>query len=319
MLKCAILDDYHNCAFALADWHSLQGVESTNFTEVVQPGKDRAADLADYEILVAMRERTKIDADLLERLPKVKLIVTTGKKNEAIDIAAATKRGIVVCGTKSLATPAPELAWGLLLTTARNISQEAANFREGGWQTTIGLGLAGKTLGIVGFGKIGVRVARVAKAFDMQVIAWQPRPDQAAVTAAGAELAKSLEDLMERSDFVSVHMVLAESTRGLIGAKALSKMKPTAILVNDSRGPVVDEAALIEVLKEKKIAGAALDVYDTEPLPADRPFRTLTNVVATPHLGYVTMENYRLFYTEAVEDIKAWLLGTPLRVLPCAL
>ena len=315
-MKCAILDDYQNCALGFADWNSLQGVEVKTFTEFIPRPEALAAQLADYEVIVAMRERTRIDAELLGRLPKLKLIVSTGMKNEAIDIEAAVKRGVLVCGTKSLPTPAPELAWGLLLSAARQIPQEVASVRSGGWQTTIGVGLEGKTLGIVGLGKIGARVARVAQAFDMSVLAWQQRPDEAASKAAGVETASSLEDLMERSDFVSVHMVLVEETRGLIGANALAKMKPTAFLINDSRGPVIDEQALIEALQQKRIAGAGLDVYDVEPLPADHPFRTLPNVIATPHLGYVTKENYEIFFTEAVEDIRMWLLGTPTRVLP---
>ena len=316
MMKCAVLDDYQNCALGFADWNSLQGVEVKNFTEFIPTSEALAAQLADYEVIVAMRERTRIDADLLGRLPKLKLIVSTGMKNEAIDIEAAVKRGVLVCGTKSLPTPAPELAWGLLLAAARQIPQEAASVRGGGWQTTIGVGLDGKTLGIVGLGKIGARVARVAQAFGMTVLAWQPKPDEAAAKAAGVETASSMDDLMERSDFVSVHMVLVEETRGLIDAKALAKMKPTAFLINDSRGPVIDEQALIEALQQKRIAGAGLDVYDVEPLPVDHPFRTLPNVIATPHLGYVTKENYEIFYTEAVENIRMWLLGTPTRVLP---
>ncbi len=316
MMKCAILDDYQDCALGFADWNSLQGVEVKTFTEFIPTPQALAAQLADYEVIVAMRERTRIDADLLGRLPKLKLIVSTGMKNEAIDIEAAGKCGVLVCGTKSLPTPAPELAWGLLLSVARQIPQEVASVRTGGWQTTIGIGLEGKTLGIVGLGKIGARVARIAQAFDMSVLAWQPKPDEAAFQAAGVEAAASLEDLMERSDFVSVHMVLVKETRGLIDAKALAKMKPSAFLINDSRGPVIDEQALIEALQQKRIAGAGLDVYDVEPLPTDHPFRTLPNVIATPHLGYVTKENYEVFFTEAVEDIRMWLLGTPTRVLP---
>jgi len=316
MLKCAILDDYQNCALGFADWNSLQGVEVKNFTEFIPTPDTLATQLADYDIVIAMRERSRIDADLLGRLPKLKLIVSTGMKNEAIDTEAAAKRDVIVCGTKSLPTPAPELAWGLLLAAARHIPQEVASVRDGGWQTTIGIGLEGKTLGIVGMGMIGTRVARVAQAFDMSVIAWQPKPDEAAFKAAGVGSAASLEDLMERSDFVSVHMVLVEATRGLIDAKVLAKMKPTAFLINDSRGAVIDEQALIEALQQKRIAGAGLDVFDMEPLPADHPFRSLPNVIATPHLGYVTRENYQLFFNEAVEDIRMWLLGIPTRVLP---
>jgi phosphoglycerate dehydrogenase-like enzyme len=316
MLNCAILDDYQNCALNFADWDSLPDVKVKNFTQYIPTPDALAEELAAFEIIVAMRERTLFDPALLDRLPRLKLLVTTGMKNVAIDIEAAMDRGITVCGTKGLPGPTPEFAWGLLLALARNIPTEVESVRAGGWQTRVGVGLGGKTLGIIGLGTIGTRMARFAHAFEMSVLAWSPRITDEACKAAGVQRASSLDDLMERSDFVTLHMVLADSTRGLIGAHELSKMKPSAMLVNTSRGPLINEDALVQALKENRIAGAALDVYDTEPLPSTHPFRTLPNVICTPHLGYVTTENYRLFYGEAVEDIQAWLGGSPVRVLP---
>ncbi len=315
MLNCAILDDYQNCAFEFADWGSLDGVQVKNFSDTITRVDALADRLAGCEIIVAMRERTRFDAALLARLPRLKLLVTAGLRNQAIDLAAADAHGITVCGTQGLPSPTPELVWGILLALARNIPGEAASVRGGGWQRQIGVGLEGKTLGIVGLGKIGTRVARVAQAFQMAVLAWQPTITEERCKAAGVECAAGLDDLMERSDIVSVHMVLADSTRGMIGARELARMKPTAMLVNTARGPIVDEEALVQALKEKRIAGAALDVYDVEPLPDTHPLRTLSNVIATPHVGYVTRENYRIFYGDAVEDIRNWLQGTPVRVL----
>ncbi len=315
MLDCAILDDYQNCALGFADWTALQGVNVKNFTEYIQP--DEAANqLAGFAIIVAMRERTVFDAKLLAALPNLKLLVTTGMKNSAIDMDAAKQHGITVCGTRSLPYPAPELAWALLLAIFRHIPVEAASLRAGGWQTEVGVGLNGKTLGIVGLGKIGKRMAKVALAFEMNVLAWAPRITVEECKDAGVECAASLEDLMKRSDAVTVHMVLAPSTRGMIGAAQLSLMKPTSYLVNTARGPLVDEEALLEALREKRIAGAALDVFDTEPLPHDHPFRALPNVLAVPHLGYVTQENYSIFFGDAVEDIQQWMQKAPVRVLP---
>jgi phosphoglycerate dehydrogenase-like enzyme len=291
-------------------------VQVKNFTDAITTPDALVEQLAGFEIMVAMRERTRFDAALLARLPRLKLLITTGMRNNAIDVAAAAARGIMVCGTQILPYPAPELAWGLLLALARNIPDQVASVRAGGWQTQIGVGLEGKTLGIVGLGKIGTRMARVAQAFNMSVLAWQPTITEERCKAAGVECASSLDDLMERSDIVTVHMVLADSTRGMIGSHELARMKPTAMLVNTARGPLVNEEALVQALKEKRIAGAALDVFDTEPLPATHPFRTLPNVIATPHLGYVTRENYQIFFADAVEDIQNWLQGTPVRVLP---
>ena len=315
MLNCAILDDYQNCALSFADWTSLKDVSVETFTKYIHPD-EVAEELAGFDVVVAMRERTVFDAKTFTALPRLKLLVTTGMKNSAIDMDAAKQHGVAVCGTNSLPYPAPELSWAILLALVRHIPIEAASLRAGGWQTSVGTGLNGKTLGIVGFGQIGRRMAKVAQAFEMKVLAWQPKVNEEDCKAAGIECATSLEDLMRRSDAVTVHMVLAESTRGMIGAEHLACMKPTAFFINAARGPLVDEEALIKTLQEKRIAGAALDVYDAEPLPAEHPFRTLPNVLAVPHLGYVTQENYKIFYGEALEDIQQWLLKAPVRVLP---
>ncbi len=317
MFRCAILDDYQDCALTFADWTSLDGVEAKNFTDPAINPDELAQQLAGFEIIVAMRERTRFDAALLARLPRLKLLVTTGMRNAAIDMVAAAACGIAVCGTRSLPYPTPELTWGLLLALARHIPADVASVRAGEkWQTRIGVGLSGKTLGIIGLGKIGSHVARYAKAFDMPVLSWGRKLTDEQCKSAGVERALSLDDLLQRADIVTLHVVLADSTRGMIGARQLGLLKPTALLVNTSRGPLIDEAALVEALANKRIAGAALDVYDTEPLPLSHPFRTLPNVVTTPHVGYVCRENYEIFYRDAVEDIRAWLKGSPLRTLP---
>jgi phosphoglycerate dehydrogenase-like enzyme len=317
MLQCAILDDYQDCAPGFADWQSLDDVRVRNFVEPLGSTDAAAAQLAGFDIIVAMRERTRFDAALLARLPALKLLVTTGMRNLAIDLSAAQARSITVCGTRSLASPTPELVWGLLLALARRIPGEAAALRDGSlrWQTSVGVGLAGKTLGIVGLGKIGRQLARYATAFEMPVLAWSRHLTDEQCASVGAERAMSLDALLMRADIVTLQMVLSASTRGMIGARELALLKPTALLLNTARGPLIDERALIETLSAGRIAGAALDVYDTEPLPSDHPLRRLPNVVATPHIGYVTYENYHLFYQDAVEDIRAWLRGAPVRTL----
>jgi phosphoglycerate dehydrogenase-like enzyme len=317
VLRCAVLDDYQDCALGFADWSALEGVHVTNLTEVITTSDALAEQLAEYEIIVAMRERTRFDATLLASLPRLKLLVTTGMRNSAIDMTAAHALGITICGTRILPYPAPELTWGLLLALARHIPAEVASLRAGEkWQTRIGVGLSGKTLGIVGLGKIGSQIARFARAFEMRVLAWSPNITDERCKSAGAERAPSLDTLLQRSDIVTLHIVLADSTRGMIGARELALLKPTALLVNTSRGPLIDEKALVQTLTENGIAGAALDVYDTEPLPATHPLRTLPNVVVTPHIGYVTRENYQIFYNDAIDDIQAWLKGSPIRTLP---
>jgi phosphoglycerate dehydrogenase-like enzyme len=316
-LRCAVLDDYQDAALRLADWSPLDGgVEVRVLREHIADRDELVAALADCEIVVAMRERTPFDAELLGRLPRLRLLVTTGMRNASIDLAAASGAGVTVCGTSSSATPPVELTWALLLGLARQVTAESNALRAGGpWQSTVGQDLHGRTLGLLGLGRIGSRVARVARAFDMNVLAWSQNLTAERAAESGAELAAGKEDLLRRSDFVSVHLVLSDRTRGLLGEAELKAMRPHAHLINTSRAAVVDRDALLRALREGWIAGAGLDVFDTEPLPADDALRKLPNVLATPHLGYVTEGNYRTFYTHAVEDIAAFLAGSPVRVL----
>ena len=317
MHSCAILDDYQNAALSVADWNPLAGqVNARVFNEHIEDREALARTLAEFDIIVAMRERTPFDAWLFDRLPKLKLLVTTGMRNASIDLEAAAKHGVTVCGTSGSVGATAELAWGLILACARNITKEDALFHSGGrWQTTLGRGMNGKTLGIIGLGNLGARTAKVGLAFEMKVLAWSPRLTPERCAEVGVTHAGTLDNLLRASDIVSIHVTLNEKSRGLLGARELALMKPDAYLVNTSRGPIVDEQALITALREKRIAGAGLDVFDREPLPGDHPLRRLDNVVATPHLGYVTLEGYRIFYGQAVEDIKAWIAGSPVRVL----
>ena len=315
-LRCAVLDDYQQVARASADWNALS--ESVDVRVLNRhAGEDELAPLiSDCEIVVLMRERTPFTKSLIARLPKLRLIVTSGMRNAAIDLDAAAENGVTVCGTASRAEPPAELTWALILALARHVTQEAATFRANGpWQSTIGADLHGRTLGVLGLGNIGSRVARVGTAFGMRVLAWSENltPDRA--RAAGAELVPSKRDLLEQSDVVSIHLVLSARTRGLLAAEDLRRMKPTAYLVNTSRASIVDRDALVRALREGWIAGAGLDVFEEEPPAADDPLRSLPNVLATPHLGYVSRENYRTYYGEAVEDIAAFLKGTPIRML----
>ena len=310
-----ILDDYQRVALSSADWsavlasHDVVVIDHHLATE-----DDVAQALAGSEVVVAMRERTPLTAHLLERLPELRLIVTTGMRNAAIDMGAARQHGIAVCGTQGSTSSVPELTIGMMIALMRGFVAEDASMRSGGWQHTIGPGLAGNTLGIIGLGRLGVPVAALAKAFGMEVVAWSPNltPERAepyAVTAV------SKEHLLSEADVVTIHMPLSERSRGLLGPGDLALMKHTAYLVNTSRGPIVDEAALVDALREGRIAGAALDVYDVEPLPADHPLRALPNTLLLPHLGYVTTETYREWFAQAVEDVVAWRDGTPVRVL----
>jgi phosphoglycerate dehydrogenase-like enzyme len=314
-MQIAILDDYQNVALSLASWNSLPpALKLRAFRDTLRDEAALAERLRPFDIIVAMRERTPFPRTLFERLPNLKLLVTTGMRNAAIDLAAAGACKVTVCGTELLGYPTAELAWGLILGLARSIPAEAQNMREGLWQTTVGIGLRGKVLGLLGLGRLGMEVAAIGKAFQMRVISWSPNLTAERAGAAGVRLAGK-EELFREADVLSVHLVLGERSRGLVGAHELSLMKPSAYLVNTSRGPIIEEAALLAALEARKIAGAALDVYGEEPLPAQHRLRQLPNVLLTPHLGYVTTENYRLAYGQAVEDIAAFLRGTPIRVL----
>ena len=315
MTRVAILDDYQDVALSVADWKSLGPEVAVQAFHERLVGEDVLVKrLADFEVIVAMRERTHFPRSVLERLPKLKLLVTTGMRNVAIDAKAAAELGIVVSGTGMLTPPTAELTWGLILALARHIPEEAQHMRSGGWQTTVGVGLHGKILGVLGLGKLGSEVARVGRALQMEVIAWSQNLTAEHASSVGATRVEK-DELFQRADFVTIHLILSKRTRGLVTARELALMKPGAYLINTSRGPIVEERALIDVLTNRKIAGAALDVYDEEPLPENHSLRRLDNVVLTPHLGYVTIENYRRAYGEAVEDIRAFLAGNPIRTI----
>ncbi|MFE3649947.1 D-2-hydroxyacid dehydrogenase family protein [Streptomyces sp. NPDC059152] len=314
--RCAVLDDYQGVALSLADWSPLAGAVDVRALRSPLRSEDEVVEaVGDCEIVVAMRERTPFPASLLARLPRLRLLVTSGMRNASIDLAAAARHGVTVCGTASNGEPPVELTWALILGLARNVVTESTAMRAGGpWQSTVGADLHGRTLGLLGLGRIGSKVARVGLAFGMDVVAWSPhltaeRAAEVGVRAAGKE------ELLESSDFVSVHLVLGDRTRGLLGAPELRRMRPTAYLVNTARAAIVDQSALLRALREKWIAGAGLDVYEQEPLPADAALRTLPNVLALPHLGYVTRRNYEGYFREAVEDIAAYLAGEPVRKL----
>jgi phosphoglycerate dehydrogenase-like enzyme len=317
MIRIAVLDDYQRVALSLADWSQLGPDAKVDvFDHNLGSIEEAATALKLYDVICLMRERMPVPRALIEQLPNLKLIIVTGARTHTIDFEAAAGRGITVChthpGESQHATS--ELTWGLILSCVRYIPQEHQRVSAGGWQETIGTILHGKTLGIVGLGKLGSRVAAFGQAFGMDIIAWSQNLTAERAEAAGAKLV-SKDELFARSDVVTIHLVLSERTRGLVGAHELGLMKPTAILINTSRGPIVDEAALIEALRSRKIRGAGLDVYDREPLPADHPLRMLANVVHTPHLGYVTEGAYREFYPDMVENIIAWRAGNPVRVL----
>jgi phosphoglycerate dehydrogenase-like enzyme len=317
MTRIAILDDYQGVALALADWGRLQAeCEVVVFGENLAAENAAAAALADFDVVCLMRERMPMPRALIERLPKLKFIVVTGAHNRTLDLTAAKERGVTVSHTRGgdSAFATPELAWGLILALMRHIPEEHQRMREGGWQESVGTALHRKTLSILGLGRLGARMATVGKAFGMEVLAWSQNLTAERAAAAGAALVGK-EELFERADVLTIHLVLGERSRGLVGPAELGRMKPGAILVNTSRGPIVQEAALIEALRARRLRGAGLDVYDEEPLPADHPLRRLDNVVLTPHLGYVTEGTYRMFFADMVENIEAWRAGSPVRVL----
>ncbi|MEH6376507.1 D-2-hydroxyacid dehydrogenase family protein [Streptomyces sp. KLMMK] len=316
-LRCAVLDDFQSVATTVADWSPVAGdVDVVSFPEHFGTEDGLAAALADFDIVVTLRERVPFPASLFARLPRLKLLVASGMRNSVIDYAAAEQHGVTVCGTASSSTPPVELTWALLLGLARGIVPEATALRLGGpWQSTVGADLHGRRLGLLGLGKIGSRVAQVGLAFGMDVVAWSQNLTKERADEVGTGLAASKEELLESSDFVSVHLALSERTRGLLGAAELGLMRPTGYLINTSRAAIVDQDALVAALHAGSIAGAGVDVFDVEPLPEDHPMRSTPRLLATPHLGYVSRSNYATYYGHAVEDIQAFLAGSPVRRL----
>jgi phosphoglycerate dehydrogenase-like enzyme len=314
-LQVAVLDDYQNVALDYADWRTIEDrCQVTVFRDTVAYSEELVERLRPFDVLCLMRERTPLPRALIDRLPALKLVVTTAGHNHAIDGAALRERGIPLCGTTAATNPTVELTWTLILALARNLVDESLNMREGRWQTTVGTDLRGATLGIAGLGKLGSEIARVASAFGMRVIAWSRNLTDERAAAGGAQRVSKAE-LFEQSDFLTVHLKLSPESVGIIGAEDLGRMKPSAYFINTSRGPLVDQDALVNVLRQGRIAGAAVDVYDIEPPPGDHVLRTLDRLLATPHLGYVTKDNYKRFYRDTVEDIRAWLDGTPVRLI----
>ncbi|WP_336355706.1 D-2-hydroxyacid dehydrogenase family protein [Pseudomonas granadensis] len=314
-VQIAVIDDWQDVARDVVDWSVLESIGELTFVHDYPADNATLAErLGRYQVICVMRERTRFDEDLLKRLPALKLLVTGGMRNAALDMPAAAKLGIKVCGTDSYKHAAPELTWALIMAATRNLLSEANALRNGQWQQGLGGDLHGKTLGILGLGSIGQRVAQFGQVFGMRVIAWSENLTAERAAQAGVTCV-SKQQLFEQADVLSVHLVLSERSRGLVDAQALGWMKPTALLVNTARGPIVDQTALIKALQKQHIAGAALDVFDEEPLPALHPFRTLDNVLATPHVGYVSRQNYAQFFTQMIEDIQAWTAGEPIRLL----
>lgn len=317
-LRCVVLDDFQNVATEVADWSPLADrVEVVSYDTHFTDEDALAAALADADIVVTLRERVPFPGSLISRLPRLKLLIASGMRNTVIDYAAAETHGVTVCGTASSSTPPVELTWALLLGLARGIVEENNALRTNGpWQSTVGADLHGRRLGLLGLGKIGSRVARIGLAFGMEVSAWSQNLTVERTDEIGVELAASKEDLLATSDYVSIHLALSDRTRGLLGPAELALLKPTAYLINTSRSAIVDQDALLTALHEGRIAGAGVDVFDTEPLPADHPLRTARRLLATPHLGYVSRANYTTYYGQAVENIQAYLAGSPVRRLP---
>jgi len=314
-LKLAILDDYQGTAKDLGDWSSLPPGTNVQFFQDHIANEDKLVErLRDFDMVMGMRERTPFTRSILSRLPKLRLLMTTGLRNASFDMEAASDMGIPVCGASGAGEGPTELTWGLILSLMRHIHEEDKRSREGSWGTTVGVGLKGKTLGLIGLGHIGSLVAKVGKAFDMNIIAWSQNMTAERAKACDARLVDK-ETLFRESDVVSVHLVLSDRSRGLVGAEELELMKSSAFLVNISRGPIVDEKALIDVLERKAIAGAALDTFDVEPLPLSHPLFKTPNTLICPHLGYVTEEGYRAFYSGVIENVRAFLSGEPIRVI----
>jgi D-3-phosphoglycerate dehydrogenase len=316
MIRAAILDDYQNMAMSFADWSPIEkDVEVKVFTAPFKSRDEAIKALQGFAVIVGMRERTSFPRAVIEALPDLKLLITTGAKNNSFDLKAAAEHGVTVCGTGGFGSPTTGVVFGLLLELTRRIGFENARLKAGQpWQVTIGPDLEGMTLGVLGLGKLGQRSAAVAKAFGMNVIAWSQNLTPEKAAAAGATYV-SKEELFAKADAVTIHVVLSDRSRGLVGAADLGRMKKTAYLVNTSRGPIIDEKALIAALKAKQIAGAGLDVFDVEPLPLDHPYRAMDNVVITPHLGYVSTQNYAKYFPDIVADIRAFIDGKPVRVI----
>ena len=315
MLKVAILDDYQNVSQAFLNLKKLDGkYEFKIFNEAFTDENDAGEQLKDYEALLIMRERTKITKSLINKLKKLKFIITSGMRNNAIDLDTAKQKKIIVCGTEINKNPTAELTWALILGLVRNFKEEIDNMYQGYWQTTVGFELKGKILGLIGLGKVGSQVAKVGKAFGMQVVAWSENLNLSHAKELGV-LPMNKEDLIQTSDFISIHIVLGERYKNLITKKDLQMMKKSAFLINTSRGPIVNENDLVEALESNQIAGAGLDVYDHEPLPDNHKLRFLPNALLLPHLGYVTAENYSIFYTQMLEDLEACVKGEPIRVI----
>ena len=315
MLKVAILDDYQNVSQAFLNLKKLDGkYEFKIFNEAFVDEDDAGGQLKDYEALLIMRERTKITKSLINQLTKLKFIITSGMRNKAIDLEAAKQRKIIVCGTEINSNPTAELTWALILGLVRNFKEEIDNMYQGYWQTTVGFELKGKILGLIGLGKIGSQVAKIGKAFGMQVVAWSENLNLSHAKELEV-IPMNKEDLIKTSDFISIHVVLGKRYNNLITKKDLQMMKKSAFLINTSRGSIVNENDLIEALKSNQIAGAGLDVYDHEPLPDNHKLRFLPNALLLPHLGYVTAENYTIFYTQMLEDLEACVKGKPIRVV----
>jgi phosphoglycerate dehydrogenase-like enzyme len=314
-LRIAVLDDWQAVAATVVDWSPLQALGEVVFLhEFPADTATLISRLESFDVICVMRERTLFDAALIAGLPRLKLLVTGGMRNAALDLAAAAERGIVVCGGDSYKHAAPELTWALLMALQRNLLAEAASLRHGGWQVGLGGDLHGKTLAILGLGSIGEKVAGFAKAFGMRVIAWSENLSAERASQVGVTRV-SKQALFEQADILTVHLVLSARSQGLVDAEALAWMKPGALLVNTSRGPIIDEPALLAALRSGHLGGAALDVFDQEPLPSEHPYRSLPNVLATPHIGYVTENNYRQFFDHMIEDVLAWHAGHPVREL----
>jgi phosphoglycerate dehydrogenase-like enzyme len=314
--RCAVLDDYQNVAMTMADWDSIFGdVDVTVFNNRMPSPAEVTRALAGFHIVCLMRERTPFRRDTIEALGDLKLLITTGTRNASVDMAAAAERGVTVCGTTSYGNPTTGITFALILELTRRIGFEHARLKSGSpWQVTLGPDIEGMTLGVIGLGKLGSRVAAVAKAFGMKVIAWSPNLTPEKCQDAGVGYTAK-DELFRTADIVTIHVQLGERSRGLVTAKELALMKPTAYLINTARGPIVEEKALIAALEARRIAGAGLDVFDVEPLPLDHPFRRMDNVVITPHLGYVSRQNYARYFADIVEDIRAFIDGKPVRVI----